>query len=170
MTLLAANAEAWCPFGGVEAVYTYLREGNLLCSLGVSNFYALAAVIASVLLLRRAFCGYMCPLGTMSEWLRGIGRRFGLRMLRIPAGLDRVLSLGKYLVLAVVLVATWRLGELAFSGLLPRLRSARPPRRGHYLLGLRGRGSDGSLLDIRHDAVLPMVLPSGSSSESCCSR
>ena len=31
-----ANAEAWCPLGGVEGISTYLREGNLICSLGVS--------------------------------------------------------------------------------------------------------------------------------------
>ena len=117
--LLGTNAEAWCPFGGVEAIYTYLREGNLLCSLGISNFYAFGAVILAVLLLRRAFCGYICPIGTISEWLGAAGRRFGVRTFRVPVKLDRVLSLGKYVVLAAILAATWRLDELAFRGYCP---------------------------------------------------
>ena len=117
--LFGTNAEAWCPFGGAEAIYTYLREGNLLCSLGVSNFYALGAVVLTVLLLRRAFCGYACPLGAISEWLGVASRRFGMRTLRVSAKLDRVLSLSKYVVLAAILAATWQLGELAFRGYCP---------------------------------------------------
>jgi ferredoxin len=117
--LLRANAESWCPFGGIEALYTYSQEGNLLCSLGISNFYGLAALLVSVVIVRRAFCGYLCPIGTMSEWLRAATGRLGLRALRVPGAADRVLSLGKYLVVAVVLFATWEAGELVFRGYCP---------------------------------------------------
>lgn len=117
--VLRANAEAWCPMGGVEALYTYLREGNLLCSLGISNFYALLALLASVLLVRRAFCGYLCPIGTLSQWLAAAGRRWGIGPWRVPVGLDRVLSAGKYLVGAAILLATWQVSELVFRGYCP---------------------------------------------------
>jgi ferredoxin len=117
--VLGANAEAWCPFGGVEAIYTYAAEGNMLCSLGVSNFYILAAVLLSVLLLRRAFCGYACPIGTISEWLHSIAARAGLRPLRVSGKLDRALALLKYALLGVILWATWREGELLFRGYDP---------------------------------------------------
>lgn len=65
--VFGGNAERWCPFGGVEALYSYATEGNMLCSLGISNFYILGAVLVMTLLLRRAFCGYMCPIGSVSE-------------------------------------------------------------------------------------------------------
>jgi len=117
--LLGTNVELWCPFGGVEALYTYAREGNLLCSLGVSNFYALGAVLLTVLLLRRAFCGYMCPIGAISEWIGAVAARLGLRTIRVSARADRALSLAKYLVLAAILLATWRAGELVFRGYDP---------------------------------------------------
>ena len=117
--VLGSNAERWCPFGGVEAVYTYATEGNLVCSLGISNFYILGAVILTVLLLRRAFCGYACPIGTISEWLGALASRSGLRARRASPKLDRILSLGKYLVLAAILAATWQLGELVFRGYCP---------------------------------------------------
>ena len=117
--LLRANAEAWCPFGGIEALYTYAREGNLLCSLGISNFYAVIAVTASVLLVRRAFCGYLCPIGAISEWLGSFARRIGLPPSRAPAIVDRVLSSAKYLLLIAILPITWQAGELLFRGYCP---------------------------------------------------
>jgi hypothetical protein len=116
---LRANAESWCPFGGVEALYTYIEEGNLVCSLGLSNFYALAALLVSVVLVRRAFCGYVCPIGTISEWLRWLGRRLRLPAARIRADADAVLSLAKYAVLAAIVYFTWRTGELMFRGCCP---------------------------------------------------
>jgi len=116
---LRGNAERWCPFGGVEAFYMYLREGDMLCSLGVSNFYILGAVIALALLVRRAFCSYMCPIGTLSEWLQVAGRRLGLKPRRVPYRLDRALALLKYAVLAVVVYITYRAGELLFRGFDP---------------------------------------------------
>jgi len=90
-----ANCELWCPFGGVEALYTYATEGNMLCSLGTSNFFILGGVLLSVLLLRRAFCGYMCPIGTISEWLGGLGKRLGFTRWQVPSRLDRVLGLNR---------------------------------------------------------------------------
>ncbi len=117
--IVRGNAERWCPFGGVEAAYTYLREGNLTCSLGVSNFYILAGVLLLTLLLRRAFCGYMCPIGTISEWLGAATTRLGVRPARVPRAVDRALSLLKYGVLAVILYLTWRAGELIFRGFDP---------------------------------------------------
>lgn len=117
--LFGANAERWCPLGGVEAIYTYAQEGNMPCSLGVSNFYILGGVLLMTLLLRRAFCGYMCPIGTISEWIGIAGRRLKIPTPRVPPSVDRVLSLGKYLVLALILYAAWRAGELLFRGYDP---------------------------------------------------
>jgi ferredoxin len=112
--VVGANCERWCPFGGVEAAYTYATEGNMLCSLGTSNFFILGGVLLVTLLLKRAFCGYMCPIGTLSEWLGVLGRRIGIPSLQVPAGLDRWLSLLKYVMLAVILWLTWWAGELIF--------------------------------------------------------
>jgi polyferredoxin len=117
--LVPANAEAWCPLGGIEALYTYAREGNLICSLGVSNFYAILAVLVSVILVRRAFCGYLCPIGAVSEWLGSAARRLGLRRFRVPGVADRILSAAKYPILILILAATWQAGELAFRGSCP---------------------------------------------------
>ncbi len=117
--VVRGNAERWCPFGGVEALYTYATEGNLTCSLAVSNFYILGAVLVMTLLLRRAFCGYMCPIGTISEWLQRAVTRLGLRATTVPVRLDRGLSILKYAALVVILYFTYKTAELVLRGYDP---------------------------------------------------
>lgn len=117
--VVRGNAERWCPFGGVETIYSYLHEGNTLCSVGVTNLLVIAAVLLSVLLLRRVFCSHACPIGTISEWLHLVGCRLGVGGSRVPRPLDALLSLLKYAVLGVVLWFTWRMGEMVFRGYCP---------------------------------------------------
>jgi ferredoxin len=76
-------------------------------------------VLLSAVLFRRAFCGYACPIGAISEWTRKLGLRLGLRRRRLPRGLDAGLSLLKYVVLAAILFFTWRTAELVFRGYDP---------------------------------------------------
>jgi polyferredoxin len=108
------HAERWCPFGGIETLHTYATEGNFICSLGVSNLYILVGVLVMTLILRRAFCGYMCPIGTISEWLRMGAARLGLAQVRLSNRLDRGLSLLKYALLVVILLFTYQASELVF--------------------------------------------------------
>jgi ferredoxin len=117
--LLKGNAEQWCPFGGVEALYSYIQEGSLICSLGISSFYVLGALLISVLLLRRAFCGYLCPIGTLSEWTQKLGKFLHIPQVRVTGKTDFALSLLKYAVLVVILFYTWRMGELVFRAYDP---------------------------------------------------
>ncbi|MBK9119154.1 MAG: 4Fe-4S binding protein [Phycisphaerales bacterium] len=116
---VGGNAERWCPFGGIETFYAYVRDGNLICSLGISNLYILGGVLVMTVLLRRAFCGWVCPLGALSEWIQSAARRLGLRPRRVRPVLDKILALLKYGVLAVILVFTWRTSELVFRGYDP---------------------------------------------------
>lgn len=117
--VLKSNAERWCPFGGVEALYSYIREGSMICSLGVSSFYALAGLLLSVLLLRRAFCGYVCPIGAISELLRAGAAKLRLPGLRVTGKWDRGLALLKYAVLGLILWGTWTTSELVFRAYDP---------------------------------------------------
>jgi ferredoxin len=117
--LLPGNPERWCPFGGIEALYTYFHEGNMPCSLGVSNLFIFGALIAATLLLRRAFCSHLCPIGTISEWTHRLAQRWGLRSTLVPRRLDRALGVLKYIVLIAVLFFTYRTSELIFRGFDP---------------------------------------------------
>jgi polyferredoxin len=56
-------------------------------------------VIAVSLLLKRSFCSWICPVGTLSELLWKCGFNLFRRNFRAPAWLDRILRGAKYLLL-----------------------------------------------------------------------
>jgi polyferredoxin len=62
----------------------------------------LLAAIAGALLARKAFCGWICPVGTISSALEWVGSRFlwRRRWPRVPRWLDLALTSVKYLLLA----------------------------------------------------------------------
>lgn len=64
------------------------------------------AALAMALFLRKAFCGHVCPVGFVVERLGRLGRRLGVAR-SVPAGLERVLRLPKYLLLAFFLYTTF---------------------------------------------------------------
>jgi len=104
------SPEASCPFGAIETLAAQVRGGAFLRNLGVTNWIALGLVIASGLLLGRAFCGWACPIGTLQDALAALSRRiFGRRgpyPWRVPRWLDIPLRWLKVAVLGWVLWAS----------------------------------------------------------------
>lgn len=117
--IFRGNCERWCPFGAIESLYTYIGMGNAVCTLGTSNFFALGGVLLSVLLIRRAFCSHVCPIGTLSEATHRLGRRLRLPRWNVPPKVDALLSLLKYPLLVVILYYTYTTAELIFRGFDP---------------------------------------------------
>ena len=66
---VGANCERWCPFGGVEAIYTYATEGNMTCSLGTSNFFILGGVLLSAVLCWKAETFYRREVTETEVWI-----------------------------------------------------------------------------------------------------
>jgi polyferredoxin len=122
--VITASPEAFCPFGGFETLYKFFSAGGTFVShTHLSNVVLLVAVLAVALLLRSAFCGWICPLGFIQDMFSSFskmlqkripGFRNGMNSLakRWPwlAVLDRYLRYIKYLVLA------WAIGGSAYFG------------------------------------------------------
>jgi len=104
----APSFDAYCAFGGVETLFQFIVGGTFVRKLHPSNLVVLAATLATALLMGRAFCGWICPLGAVQEWLARLahkvtGGRKAWLPLKLPPALDRPLRTLKYIVLGWVL-------------------------------------------------------------------
>lgn len=60
--------------------------------------------------LNKGWCGYVCPLGTIQDWITGLRQRLGVRYSRYTEGQFRRLSLVKYLLLALMFLIPLGIG------------------------------------------------------------
>ena len=68
-----SSVERYCPFGGLATSYSLLSTGHLSCATGIFNVSLLLALVVLTFVARKAFCSWVCPIGTLSEWLSGAG-------------------------------------------------------------------------------------------------
>lgn len=109
----SASVDALCPFGGLEALYTFVAKGSLINRLYYSDFVLLAGTVILVLLVGRYFCGWICALGTLQELARKLGEKlFPKKRFVLPTAIDTPLRYLKYVVLALTLYFTWRTASL----------------------------------------------------------
>jgi len=115
--LSTASLHALCPFGGVVSIYQFASGGTFVRKIHESAFILMIIGFASAVLLGPAFCGWVCPLGSLQEWIGLLGRRIAKRRFNrmVPRRLDRVLRFLRYGVLVWVLVMTIRTGTLIFA-------------------------------------------------------
>ena len=116
--LSSASLHAICPFGGVETLYKFITTGAFLQKFHEASFVLLGIVLLTALLFGPVFCGWVCPFGTIQEWISGIGRKiFKKKKFNhfIPVKIDRVLRYLRYLVLAWVIYMTVVSGTLIFE-------------------------------------------------------
>jgi len=117
----SASLHAVCPFGGVVSLYQYASAGTFTKKVHESSFILMIIVFALAMAFGPVFCGWICPLGTVQEFISRIGRRiFGKRHNSfIPRAADRYLRYLRYLVLAWVIYATAVSGVLVFAAYDP---------------------------------------------------
>jgi 4Fe-4S binding domain len=72
--------EAYCPFGGLQAAGSFLTRGSLSCSMTSMQIMMGAMLLAGAFLISKLFCGYICPVGTTSEWLGKLGDRLKITL------------------------------------------------------------------------------------------
>ncbi|MCY6370178.1 4Fe-4S binding protein [Clostridium ganghwense] len=108
----SASVDALCPFGGLETLPTLFKDGTYMNRVTPSAFILLIAVVILTFVLGRAFCGYICPLGTIQSLITKLGKRLNIKQIKINKSVDKILRYAKYVVLFVVLFTTYKAGEL----------------------------------------------------------
>lgn len=101
-----------CPFGGLESLYSVFAYGMFLQKIAWGSLVMLAATIIIAIVFRRAFCGYICPLGGIQEFFGWLGNKVFKKKLVIPPKIDKWLRYLKYVVLVLVLYLTYTTGQL----------------------------------------------------------
>lgn len=119
--LSTASLHGLCPFGGVVTLYNLATLGVFIQKIHASAVILMGLVFLLTILFGPVFCGWMCPFGTVQEWIGKIGRRlFGKRYNRfVPEKADKVLRFFRYGVLVWVVYVTANSGYLLFSNIDP---------------------------------------------------
>jgi len=94
-----AGVEGWLPIAGLMNTKFFFSTGHIPLIHPAAMFLFLAFTAMS-LLLKKAFCSWICPVGTLSEYLAILGRRVFGRNLHLPRWADIPLRGLKYLLLA----------------------------------------------------------------------
>jgi polyferredoxin len=93
-----AGVEGWLPIAGLMNTKYLLLTGHVPAIHPAAMVLFIAFLLISFL-LKKAFCSWLCPVGTLSEHLWKLGRKIFGRNLRLPKWLDITLRGLKYLLL-----------------------------------------------------------------------
>lgn len=110
----SADPEAYCPFGGLETLATYMTKGSLACSMTTVQIMMGVMLAIGVILFGKLFCGYICPMGLLNELFVKLRRKLKIKLFVIRGGsiLDKVLRIVKYALLFLVFYMTLSSSEL----------------------------------------------------------
>jgi len=113
-----AGVEGWLPIAGLMNLKYFILTGKVSPIHPAAMFLLLAFLLVSII-FRKAFCGWLCPVGTLSEALWKLGRRLLRRNWTLPRRLDLILRSLKYVLLGFFLYAVAGLSAesiMAFMG------------------------------------------------------
>ena len=108
-----AGAEGWLPIAGLMNLKYFLTTGHVP-AVHPAAMYLFGAFLLMSILLKKAFCSWLCPVGTLAESLSALGRRIFRRNFRLPKAFDIILRGLKYVLLGffVAIIGTMSAEEL----------------------------------------------------------
>ena len=98
-----SGVDGWLPIAGFMNLRFFIATGHIP-AIHPAAMVLFLIFVAMSLLLKRAFCAWLCPVGTLSEYLWKAGRKLLGRNLVLPRWLDLPLRSIKYLLMAFFVV------------------------------------------------------------------
>jgi polyferredoxin len=137
------GVEGWLPIAGLMNTSYFLQTGRMP-EIHPAAMILFVTFLSICVMFRKAFCGWLCPIGTISEYLWKTGRSTFRRVFFPPRWLDIPLRGLKYALLALFL---WAVGAMSAESIRV------------FLSGPYGLMADVKMLDFfRHMSVLAAVV------------
>ncbi len=112
-----AGVDGWLPIAGLMDL-RYLLVTQEIPAIHPAAMVLLCVFLVSSLLMKRSFCSWLCPVGTVSEYLWKIGRKLFRRNLVVTRWIDIPLRSLKYLLLAFFLFIVFTMSAQELNSFL----------------------------------------------------
>lgn len=113
----APMVEGFLPIGALMSLKVLLTQG-IFDNVHPAGLVIFISAISLSLLFRKAFCGWICPVGTISEWTYRVGGKIVGKNLKMPKGLDYAFRSLKYLLLGFFLFIVIKMSPAALASFL----------------------------------------------------
>jgi polyferredoxin len=114
-----AGVEGWLPIAGLMNAKYWLATGRFP-SVHPAALFLFITFLAIAFLFRKAFCSWLCPVGTLSEYLWRAGRAIFRRNFHLPRWIDLPLRALKYLLLGFFV---WAVANMSAAAVEEFMRS-----------------------------------------------
>ncbi len=111
------GVEGWLPIASLMNWKVFLATGEVP-RLHPAGMFLLLAFVTMSWIFRKSFCGWLCPIGTASEYLWKLGRQTFGRNFHFPRWLDVTLRSVKYILLALFFYAVGSMSVPAIHSFL----------------------------------------------------
>jgi len=98
------GVEGWLPIASLMNLKVLLETGQMP-RLHPAGMFLLISFLAMSWVFRKSFCGWLCPVGSISEYLWRLGKQTFGRTFRLPRKLDIGLRSLKYILLGLFFYA-----------------------------------------------------------------
>lgn len=114
----SGSVDAFCPFGGIEAFFTLIKTGHFIPRILSSSLILGIAVLITIIFFKKGFCGWICPFGTVQEFLGKLKTK-KLVIKKKYLKFDQYGKYIKYIILIWILIGTAITGTLVYRGYDP---------------------------------------------------
>jgi polyferredoxin len=104
------GAEGFLPISALISLKYFLLTG-VINTIHPSSMFIFIGVLLISFFLKKAFCSWLCPVGTLSESLWRLGQKLFRRNFQIPRWADYPLRAIKYLLLLFFVYIVWEMSE-----------------------------------------------------------
>jgi polyferredoxin len=114
-----AGVEGWLPIAGLMNLKYWILTGHIP-QVHPAAMFLLVTFLAMAFLFRKAFCSWLCPVGTISEYLWRFGKSAFGRNFLLPRWIDLPLRSFKYLLLGFF---AWAISTMSVVGIREFMQS-----------------------------------------------